>query len=110
MAPRFWLAPSPKSTWTLERFAPVVGVTVKITGVPAVVAEGVAWKPLRPRTLTLTVVVPETVPAVAVTFEVPLVVSVAAALPFASVLTVDGDTAPLSVENVTGTPPTGLPP
>jgi type II secretory pathway pseudopilin PulG len=110
MAPRLRLSPSPNSTRTLERFAPVVGVTVKTTGVPAVVAEGLAWNPLKPRTLTVTVVVPETVPAVAVTFDVPLVVSVAAALPFESVLTVDGDTAPLSVENVTGTPPTGLPP
>src|SRR5215204_7712240 len=111
MAPRSLESPSPKVTRTFEMFAPVVGVTENFTGVPAVVDGGSAVKAARPRTFTFTVAAAlVTVPAVAVIFDVPLVVSVALATPFPSVVAVDGETDPLSVANVTGTPASGLPP
>jgi hypothetical protein len=97
MAPRSLPWPSPKSTWTLETFAPVVGVTVKTTGVPVVTTPvgDVCAKDARPRAFTDTVnAVLVTAPTVAVTFDVAFVVSVAVAVPVASVLTVVGEIDP----------------
>src|SRR5687768_3866766 len=55
MAPRFVDRPSPNSTTTFEMFAPVVGVTVKVIGTPALADDGEAVKLARARALTLTV-------------------------------------------------------
>src|SRR5215211_2013422 len=110
MAPVSVDAPSPKSTWTLEMFAPVAGVTVNVIGTPALADEGLAVNEVRPRALTVTVDVPDSEPTEAVIFAVAVVLSVAVATPLLSVVTVDGVIDPLSVEKVTGTPPIGLPP
>jgi len=50
--------PSPKSMCTFEMFAPAAGVTVNVTGVPAVVEDGDALNPCRLRGLTVRVAVP----------------------------------------------------
>src|SRR5437867_11268508 len=103
MGPRSVPNPSPKSTRTLTMFAPGAGVTVNVTGVPALGDAGLAPKALRLRVLTLTVTaVLEMVPAVAVTLAVAVVVSVATAWPLLSVGAVDGEIDPLSVAKVTG--------
>src|SRR5450759_5953970 len=104
MAPRSPLPPAPKSTCTLEIFAPAVGVTVNVTGTPALVAAGLALKPAMLRALTVTVAVPVSAPTVAMIFDVAVVVSVAVAFPLASVVAVDGEIDPLSTANVTGQP------
>ena len=91
--------------------APEVGVTVNVTGVPALVELGLTVKPDRPNGLTLTVMAALViVPALAVTLAVAVVVSVTTALPLPSVVAADGEMEPLSVANVTGTPPSGPPP
>src|SRR5436190_2958699 len=104
-----WL--SPKSTRTLLTPAPVADVTVNVTGTPALVAVGFAPKPASEAGLTVTVraLAVATLPEVAVTFAVLVVVSVVVALPFASVVTVEEESVPLSVVNVTGTPETPPP-
>src|SRR5258708_10020338 len=91
-------------------FAPGASVTVNVTGTAAAAEEGLALNGSRLRVLTVTVAVPVSAPTAAVIFAVPVVVSVAVALPLLSVTAVDGEIDPLSVENVTGTPPIGLPP
>src|SRR3954447_26881811 len=92
-------------------FAPVAGVTVKVIGTPALALGGFAVKLARLRALTLTVAaVDVTVPAVAATLAVGVVVNVAVAIPLLSVVADGGEIDALSVANVTGTPPIGLPP
>src|SRR6266545_7097014 len=103
--PRSVPEPSPKSMCTLEMLTPVAGVTVKVIGTPAAADEGLALNPVRLRALTVTVAVPVSAPTAAVIFAVDVVVSVAVEVPLASVVTVDGEIDPLSVEKVTGTPP-----
>src|SRR5204863_245341 len=82
------------------------GVTENTTGTPAVVELGVALNTDKPNTLTVTVAFPDgtgaPVPAVAVTSAVTVVVNVAVATPFASLVAVDGETDPFVVEKVTG--------
>jgi hypothetical protein len=91
--------------------APVVGVTANVTGVPALVAFGVAVNADSANVLTVTVsaVAAEIVPEVAVTFAVFNVVRVVVALPLASLVAVVGVSVPLSVVKVTGTLGTGEP-
>jgi hypothetical protein len=103
--------PSPKSTRTFARLAPVVGVTLNVTTVPAVVAFGLALNAAKPNALTLTVSSAlERAPDVALTFAVDVVVNIATAMPLESVVAADGEMLPLSVLKVTGTPPSGPPP
>src|SRR5262245_12129646 len=87
------------------------GVTVKLTGVPVVVAFGLAVKLVRPKGLTVIVtgVAAAIVPALAPTLAVCVVVSVVEALPAASVVALPAESVPLSVLNVTGTPGSGPP-
>ena len=91
-------------------FAPGVGVTVKTIGTPPVADVGDAANDKRLLALTVKVAVPVSAPTAAVIFAVAVVVKVAVALPLASVVTVDGEIEPLSVDKMTGTPPIGLPP
>jgi hypothetical protein len=91
--------------------APVVGVTANVTGVPALVAFGVAVNADKAKVLTVTVSAAAAVivPDVAVTFAVFDVVSVVVASPLASLVAVDGFSVPLSVAKVTGALGTGEP-
>src|SRR5436190_12112225 len=91
--------------------APVAGSTANVTAAPVVVDAVLAVNDCMLRAFTVTVATTAgSAPTTAETFAVADVVSVDVALPLASVVAVEGVIDPLSVENVTGTPPSGLPP
>ncbi len=106
--------PSPKSMTTSVAITPLPMPTVNATGVLTVTVPAGGVSVTVELGWIVTPTVPESVPdvpppALAVTVAAAVVVSVVVAFPRLSVTALGTLSVPAEVENVTGTPPSGLP-